>query len=532
LSTITPQDEGYPQSRRLLAEIAFKQGNVAIAITFYQEAVDAGLDSTQVTPELERQLRDYGANSGFVAPEFRFDDVTQVTGLANIRSESVAWGDFDADGREDLLLDGPRLLRNTLNGFIDETARFQETPEGPSTGGLWFDMDNDGNLDVLLWGRFGAQLYVQRGGRFKPDPQGIDDTLVTGNVAAVAAADMDQDGDLDLYIARYEQSAVERSICLHDQLLENQGDQGLTDVTRETRVFKDEPYCGRGVIWTDLNQDGRPDILVSNYRLDPNTAWVRASDGTYTDQAKKLGLRGNNVNGYYGHTIGADIGDVDGDGFEDIYQTNLAHPRLLSISDKSMLLIRRGEGYTDYRDRYGIRFEESNADPALGDINNDGYFDLYVSSIYPGRIGHLWLNNGKGKFRDITWPSSTGMENGWAAAFNDFDNDGRMDLLVASHDGIRLFRNRSEMNHWLAVSIDTTECNRFGVGSRIHLRTEDRKLFRSIYAGKGTGTQQGFRTHFGLGNNTGPVRLTVEDICGGRVELDIEHTDRVVQIRY
>jgi hypothetical protein len=96
------------------------------------------------------------------------------------------------------------------------------------------------------------------------------------------------------------------------------------------------------VIWSDLNGDGHQDILVANYRLDPNLLWLNTGAGRFRDTAARYGIRGTNAGGYFGHTVGTVILDLDNDQDRDVFLSNLAHPRYRDVSDSSRPLLDEG----------------------------------------------------------------------------------------------------------------------------------------------------------------------------------------------
>jgi hypothetical protein len=291
--------------------------------------------------------------------------------------------------------------------------------------------------------------------------------------------------------------------------------------------------CGRGVTWGDFNNDGFSDIMVSNYRLDPNFLWQNNGNASFTDVAKEKGVQGRKVKKSFGHTIGSVFGDIDNDGDLDLFSANLAHPRYIELSDKSMVLINSGSHSYNFRNTFkksGITYAETHSDPSFGDVDNDGDLDLYVTSIYAKRNSFLYMNNGKGTFSDVSWLSGTRVKNGWGSAFADIDNDGTLDLIVASRDGIRLFRNNSHDNHWLTVKVRSSACNSFGIGSRVTIKYDGKEQFREVRAGKGTGTQNSIPVEFGLGAYNGQVDIKVQSSCGQIVKSSVEEADRAITI--
>jgi tetratricopeptide (TPR) repeat protein len=465
----------------------------------------------------------------------RFEDATDAAGLRGVLSGRVAWGDYDGDGYDDLLLDGPRLFRNDGGGGFEEvTAAAGLSGLQGSTGGLWGDYDNDADLDLFLFSRRGSQLLANDGwGGFQDVTELALPPLGSEQAEAAAWGDVDNDGYLDLYLASYERPLPIRGVCARDRLLRNRGNGSFEDATERAGAVSDEPLCGRGVVWADIDGDGWQDILVSNYRLDPNLWWRNRGDGTFVDSAAEAGFRGHNVSGLFGHSIGSVVGDLDGDGHLDVFVSNLAHPEFRAFSDVSMLLLSGGVPDGALADRFdgsGIRFEETSSDPALADVDDDGDLDLFVTSIYPGRNSHLYLNDGHAGFTDVSWVSGTRVENGWGAAFADFDRDGDMDLLVASSDGVRLLRNSGSRNHWLLFESSPAPCHGLGIGSRVLIEYGGRQQTGMIFGGKGTGVQEPSKVHFGLGSYTGVVRLDGANACGDRFRAIVSGVDRAVRI--
>ncbi|MGQ9677760.1 MAG: FG-GAP-like repeat-containing protein [bacterium] len=454
-----------------------------------------------------------------------FADVTDSVRLTACNESRVAWGDFNNDGFEDLLLNGCRLFRN------DSGVRFTEVTDSVGLsgirgrGGIWGDFNNDGWLDIYVSGVDTVDYLMENhSGKF------VDVTNTRGAptdpypTEGVGTADFDQDGWLDIYCANYEN--WETRTYYPDRLYKN--DNGaFCDVTEHAGIVTlySENLAGRGVNWGDYDGDGYPDCYVSNYRLCPNYLWHNNSNGTFDNLAPELGVAGNEVKGYFGHSIGATWVDYDNDGDLDLFVANLAHPRYIEFSNRSMLYENRGPKakpqFIDRRAQLGIRYEETHSDPAWGDIDNDGDLDLFVTSIYEGRRSFLYLNQlvpnpqptidfGNCQFREATYLSGTRTYNGWGCAFADYDNDGDLDLVVGSSSGLKLFRNdtRNE-NHWLKVKVIGTKHNAAGIGTQVVVYQGKKRYLREVQGGKGTTTQNSLIQHFGLGSSKQPVTIEV-----------------------
>lgn len=472
---------------------------------------------------LEDYARDRMGYEGIV-----FNDVTISAGLADVRASRVAWGDYDGDGYDDLLL-GNRLFRNLLGErFVEVT---EEAGLGANTsGGVWADYDNDGDLDIYAISAKADILYENIGnGRFRDVTRtsGITDTLPT---EGAAWGDYDSDGWIDLYIARYEDWATHTYFS--DILYRNLGDGRFEDVTLSANIIPwlGEDRAGRGVNWGDYDEDGDLDIYVSNYRLQENFLWENQGDGRFLNQALRRGVAGVHRDGWWGHTIGSEWGDYDGDGDLDLICANLAHPRFIQFSNRTQLLENLGPPdfrFQDRRAEAGIRYDETHSDPSWGDIDKDGDLDLYITSVYENRRSFLYENIGSGKFRDITWLAGVRVFNGWGCAFSDYDLDGDLDLLVGSGSGVRLFENRGNPNYWLSVKIKGRISNRAGIGTRIWAYQGNRVQIREVQGGKGTTSQHSLIQFFGFGEFGEPIRLKVHFPSGVVRTIKVEPNQMV-----
>jgi hypothetical protein len=471
-----------------------------------------------------------------IAPQDRwFRDVTEAAGV--VPGGRVAWPDYDGDGDPDLAFDGVRLLRNNGDGTFTDVSAAAGLAGVPSNGGVWADYDNDGDLDlyatVSSWQSADParhdRLFRNNGdGTFTDvsDEAGAPyDDLPT---EAAAWGDYDGDGFVDLYVANYEVPGATLGIGTTDFLWRNQGDGTFRDVSVESGIRAVAAQCGRGLAWADFDQDGDLDLYVSNYRLDPNFLWVNQGDGTFREQALDHGLRGVSKPAYrdtYGHTIGSVWGDLDLDGDLDLVAANLAHPRFLEFSDKTMIYRATtspagGLAFEDVRAAAGVAYAETDSNPALGDVDNDGDLDLYLTRVYEQRPSVLYRNEwvpaagqeAGFRFTDVTYPSGTLRTNGWGSAFADYDGDGALDLVAG-----RLYRNEpGAAGHWLGVHLEGTTSNRAAIGARLAVSAGGRVFVRQVEGGSGTGCQPPLTQHVGLGATETVDRLVVRWPGGAR----------------
>nr|HPI26697.1 CRTAC1 family protein [Candidatus Cloacimonadota bacterium] len=288
----------------------------------------------------------------------------------------------------------------------------------------------------------------------------------------------------------------------------------------------------RGVAPADFDNDGAQEILVTNYRLNRNFLF-KQTDSLFVDVAALYGLTGKYKDGYYGHSIGADWGDIDNDGDLDLFIANLAHPRFIEISDISQLL--RNDGlrsrvvgadtlyywlFTDITKDAGITYDELHSEPLFFDADNDGDLDLYITSVYENERSYLYRNNGDHTFTDITFLAGVRVYNGWSCATGDLNRDGKLDLVVGSGSGSKILanvtntRNRSitlkpirksgEVDLVYLAADMPDHPNSPAFGSRVMLWKEGARgkrqvLIRELSSAKGTTTQNAPELHFGLG---------------------------------
>ncbi len=501
------------------------QGDTNRAKSALVEAVVAGDCRNVWTPKADSTLRAISIEAPielardmkkYKEPIFR--DVTEEVGLKDYTQSRVAWGDYDNDGDDDLLLSGSVLLRNDDDIFTDVTKSVGLV--GLAGGGVWGDYDNDGRLDFYA---IGGDDCGDRLWHALPDGTFEDATEKAGMVCdsssseGAAWADADNDGLLDLYIANYEKPGTLGN-GTPDILYMNQRDgtfQRETSLRGITTPWN-RPLCGRGVAWCDWDRDGDNDCYVSNYRLQENLLFQNVAKGEFHNCAPRLHLNGDEADGWFGHTIGSEWGDFDNDGDFDLICANLAHPRYIEFSNKTMLYVHPSDTTTPWKDERvlrGIKFEETHSDPAWGDVDGDGDLDLFLTSIYPNRRSFLYRNDG-GHFTDITYLAGVRVFNGWGCAFSDYDADGDLDLVVGSGSGVRLLRNETNPRGWLEVKVIDLVGNRSGIGMIVELEQGRLKQIRQIQGGKGTTSQHSLVQYFGGLDEKSPSYLSLH-IPGG-----------------
>ncbi len=460
-----------------------------------------------------------------------FEERTEDFGLKGVKGSRVAFGDFNNDGFPDLLIDGSRLFKN-IGGkkFLDVTEKMKIDVKGK--GGVWFDFDRDGYLDIFVSGA-GTNpdkiLKNIKGRKFKDITSRVWSEPDTFPTEGVGILDFDRDGYPDIYLANYEN--WEEHIYYKDKLLHNIRGKELEDVTDSMGIVPPfgEDLAGRGVSCIDFDNDGWTDIYVSNYRLTENFLWKNLKGRRFLNVAPELEINGVNVERWFGHSIGSVWGDIDNDGDFDLFVANLAHPRYIEFSDRSILYENRDGRFVDIRKEAGIKYAETHSDPAFVDFDNDGLLDLYITSVYPDRRSYLYWNRGGRRFLDVTYLSGSRIFNGWGSGFADINNDGYIDMVLRSQKGLRVFINRGNGNHYIKVRIKGRDCDTKGLGCRITLRYGDVTQTREVISTRGTTSQDGYTVHFGTGRWDGEVELELR-FPSGRVKRIETGVDRTVVI--
>lgn len=428
----------------------------------------------------------------------QFNNASQEYGFSG--GGKAAFGDYNNDGFVDLYTG--KLWRN------EQGRKFVEASNAGVGGGegIWGDCDNDGNIDLFVFTGAGA-LYRNKGdGTFEKTefPK-----LPTVNSRGAVWIDINNDGLLDLYVGGYETWQKE---VYPDVAYLNQGAGVFEETWRSP-----ENFSARGVTSADFDGDGFVDVYVSNYRLQPNFLWKSNGKNGFENVAKKTGAQGipDQTIDYTGgirypvcgHTIGSCFGDLDNDGLIDLFVGNFSHPR--PGQDHPQFLRNGGSEkefvFEDQSEGAGLAWQESYASPTLGDYDNDGYLDLYFTTVYGVGSGNIQnypvLYRGKGTwvFEDVTESQQVNkLPPTYQAAWADVDNDGDLDLCTAG----QLFINENpSTGKWIKLKLvgDGTQVNRSAIGAVVRIRLTDRIVTRHVESGTGEGNQNDQVLHFGLG---------------------------------
>ena len=434
-----------------------------------------------------------------------FENVTEASCIKSSGGTSCAWSDYNGDGFPDVMT-ANGLFRNNGNGT------FALVDTGPRGEGIWADFDNDGRLDFFTATGAGAMHRNLGNDSFEAVP-------FPGNphpaMPRAACADADSDGWLELYLTTYE---TKFGGPIHHDLFYKGSDGGALQTP--VSLTGDVGWAARGANWADFDNDGDVDLYVSNYRLMPNQLWVNDGRGAFEDQAKARGVYGVATAGrepasayypayeYTGHTIGSCWGDLNNDGNLDLVVVNFSHPP--AFQNRIQVCINSGPpGYTftniNAANAAGIYWQESYAKGSLGDYDNDGDLDLYVTTVYPRDRGDLFENDGTGKFTAVGDAKNLRTPHSYQVAWADFDSDGHLDLFVAD----RLFRNKGNRHNWVKIKVQGgAGSNHAAIGARVRLTAGELVQIREVCGGN-SANQDPLTLHFGLGDFSGRAKVEV-----------------------
>jgi len=425
----------------------------------------------------------------------KFEDVAAKAGVdkINFYGVGVAVGDFDNDGFPDLYVTGfpqSALFHNNGNGtFTDVTDRAGVKNSGRwAASAAWFDYDRDGLLDLVVTN------YAQ----FSFDvPKKCEVNGVRSYCAQVAYQGM----PLTLY--------------------HNNGDGTFSDVSAQSGLDK---FVGRalGVVAIDVNDDGWPDLFVAR-DASPNLLLINRKNGTFED----VGLEAEvayDSGGVAKAGMGVDAGDVNGDGIPDFVVTNFNDQYhslffgALSFPYVDHTVASHLAGYSKSYVGWGTKFI---------DYDNDGNLDLVVANGHINQViettredvkykepALLLRNNGNGSFqnmRDLAGPAFSREYVARGLAVGDIDNDGDPDIVFTTLNGppVLLKNNVGQDSNWIGFSLQGTKSNRDAIGAKITVSSANRKLVRWISGGGSYLASHDRRIIVGLGGNATAVNVEI-----------------------
>ncbi len=530
-----------------------------------------------------------------VAGPILFDEIAEHAGIHFITNSSptpekhqpetmvagVAVFDYDGDGYPDIFfvngaempsLDkraprfANRLFRNDHDlTFTDVTDKAGVAGTGYGMGVAIGDYDNDGHPDIFVANLNGNQLLHNNGdGTFTDvtEKAGLTGAVFQGRKmwsASAAWVDYDRDGLLDLFVANYCQWDAEtepscvvngnRIACspryykpLYNTLYHNNGDGTFTDVSEQTGIAGHFGK-GMGIGIGDYDGDGYPDIFIANDTM-PNQLFRNLGGKRFEEVAMDAGVAfpedGNAISG-----MGVVFSDLFNRGHLDIWET--------AIEKQTFPLFRElpSHAFEDATAATGLALETAGMSgwSNLGvDFDNDGWKDLFVARsnvidnvalFEPRQYGEpnsIFRNLGNGRFANVGAQAGKAFQLPAAhrgAAFGDFDNDGRVDLVVSVLNGqAKIFRNiTANGNHWLTLQLEGRKSNRMAIGARVRLTTANGVVqYDHVSTSSGYASSSDPRLHFGFGSATSAKEIEILWPSGIRQVLQNVSADRILKI--
>lgn len=441
-----------------------------------------------------------------------FEDVTAKAGLAGEGyGMGVAVGDYDNDGFEDLFVAGfpeSHLYHNNGNGtFTDVTREAGVGGAGWSTSAIWVDLDQDGFLDLVVlryldWNFDDKYCPTPDGKRSYCDPKAFPAIAPLvyrndgkghfeevaqkiglgkpGKELGVAIADYDRDGKIDLFIA---------NDGMPEYLYHNKGNGTFEEVGLSANVATDDngrSFAGMGVVFQDLNNDGLPDLLVGDLAQQTYSHFLNRGDGTFDYSSASAGLTRLTM----AHSgWGLQALDTDNHGWKDLIvaqghvnvDIQKDNPQLHYL-EPPMLLRNTGRGFEDISAR-------------LGDA---------ASMIMAGR----------------------------GVAVGDLDNDGLVDVVIASNDGrAYVLHNQSKTSrHWVTLQLVGGPSNRDAIGAEIWIATAKVQQMTTVTTGGSYQSSSDKRVHFGLGDEDAIQSVQIRWPSGASETLHLTAVDRFYTI--
>jgi hypothetical protein len=446
---------------------------------------------------------------------------TDVTARANVGDFGWCLGavaaDYDNDGWADLYVTKygkNALYRNKGDGtFVDVTDTAKVGKVGYSAGAAFGDYDRDGWLD----------LFVTNYLEFDSKVPGAQSKSCSYKGVSVFCGPAGFKGGANI-------------------LYHNKGDGTFEDVTRQTGVEAQEPHYSFTAVFEDFDQDGWPDLFVANDST-PNYMYKNLGDGRFREMGFESGTAFSE-DGRSQASMGIAIGDYNNDGLPDIFVTNFSDDYSTLYRNEGKMQ------FTDQSYQSGLAQPSMPMlkwGALFEDFDNDGLKDVFVANghIYPDVDRHdvnttyrQWLQvfrNSGNKFTEIG--EAAGLRSfdrlaARGAVAGDFDNDGGIDVVVTQIDGpALLLHNASRRANWLSIRLEGRKSNRSAVGAKVRIKAKELVQWSSVRSGGSYISQNDLRLHFGLGSASTVDEIEVIWPSGALSRVTQVEANRILTIK-
>lgn len=470
--------------------------------------------------------------------DFTFTDVAAEAGVAEGNDPANAsadclWFDYDNDGDPDLLVvrfGQNQLFRNEGNGKFTEVAKQAGLERYMNAiTSIAFDYDRDGDLDLFIGGYFrdvnvfnpdtprffpesfetannggGLALYQNNGNGSFTDATTKAGFDIQGWTLDLGHADADGDGDDDLYVA-----------CDFgtDRFFENKGDGTFVDITQTAIGF--DTKKGMNVDWGDYDNDGLLDVYVTNitdeYMREGNFLWHNNGNLHFSDVSRETNTYDTGW-GWAGKFF-----DYDHDGWLDLYVVNgwVSAGDDNYVVDIFQMIVQPNVDLADARNW-----------PPMGNKTLSGY---QRSRMFHNQQGQLFTDEAPALGLDS-------LKDGRGVALGDFDNDGRLDFFVSNANSLPLlFRSNyplDENSNWVEFKLEGTKSNRDAVSAQVRITIDGKARLSFVNGGNGFASQSTHRVHFGLGASKSIDRVDIRWPTGEKQtfeKVSANHIYKVVE---